>query len=152
MGKTDPVESVKSLYRDGMGTVPYATFMKCFNALLNDPGAVTPREPSEDLYDQFAAVCMALNLGIRDELERGDEREEEFYEKVYPLWKEHLSEEKLEEFQAVLEGTSEERGSGHKDHEKERRLRRSEKALDAALREIEAQRPGGAGPRTGAPF
>ena len=144
MGKMDPVESVKSLYRDGMGTVPYAMFMKCFNALLDDPGEVTPKEPSEDHYDQFAAVCMALNLGIRDDLDRGEERREEFMEKIYPLWEEHVPEEKMAEFQALLEGTSEEKGSGREDREKERRFQKAEQALDAALREIEAQERGGA--------
>lgn len=145
MAKMDPLESVKSLYRDGMGTVPYATFMKCFNALLDDPGAVMPTEPSEELYDQFAAVCMALNLGIRDELDRGPEREEEFMENIYPIWKDRVPEEKMEEFQALLDGTSEEKGSGHEDREKERRFQQAEQALDAALREIEAQGRGGAG-------
>jgi hypothetical protein len=144
----DPVDSVRSLYLDGMGTVPYATFMKCFNALLDDPGEVTPKEPSEDLYESFGAVCMALNLGIRDELDRGEERREEFMEKIYPLWEEQVPEEKMQEFESLLEGTSEEKGSSHGDRDKERRFQQAEQALDAALREIEAQQPGGAGRRT----
>jgi len=138
MGKFDPAEAVKRIYHEGLGTVPYAAFMRCFNQLFEDPVGLKPREPSKELYGTFEAVCMGVEAGIRDEMGREQQRKEEFYAHLYPLWKEKLPEADFRRFQMVLDGTLREQlTQEHK--EREERFRKAEDALSAALRQADTK-------------
>jgi len=138
MRKPDPEEVVRNIYLEGMSYVPYPTFMRCFNKLLEDPSTVKPREPSEELYRTFEAVCMGISAGIRDEMNRGEERKKEFYEKIYPVWGRKLSSAQAQRCQMILDGTLKE-GEAAEQKEKEQQFKKAEEALSAAIRDAEVK-------------
>jgi len=138
MRKPEPEEVVRNIYLEGMSYVPYATFMRCFNKLIEDPSTGEPREPSEELYGTFEAVCMGVSAGIRDEMNRGEERKQEFYEKIYPVWRRKLSSAQAQRCQMILDGTLKE-GEAAEQREKERQFKKAEEALSAAIRDAEAK-------------
>ena len=135
MPETKAPETIKAAYEEAREGVPYATFMKCFNALLEDPAEIEPKQPEEDLHPYFEAVCMSFDLGIRDEQNRGERRRKEFFENIYPLWREQMPAGRFHHMDKILEGDSEIKGSKRQDRQRERQLEKAERALDDALRE-----------------
>ncbi len=135
MAETKAPETIKAAYEEAREGVPYATFMKCFNALLENQAEVEPKQPEEDLYPYFEAVCMAFDLGIRDEQNRGQRRRKEFFDNIYPLWREQMPAGRFHHMDQILEGSSEVKGSKRQDRQRERQLEKAERALDDALRE-----------------
>jgi len=101
--RIDPVAKVRELYEAGY-PVPYATFMRVFNELLEDPVKLVPREPEDSLTETFRAACMAVRVGILDPENRGDERIREFRQRVYPVWKAKLPAERFKEYDELMKG------------------------------------------------
>lgn len=104
MGKIDPIKVINTIYFEETRRVPYPIFMNCFDRLLQDPPDLQPAEPSEDLEPWFRAVCLALDRGIADSERRGEDRKQEFYEHIYPVWKEALNKSDLQPYQEILDG------------------------------------------------
>jgi len=125
MRPTEPEAAIVQMYEEDAQPVPYPVFMKCFNKLLKDPQALEPAEPSDALEESFRAVCMALDVGLRDTLERGEDRERDFRDHIYPVWTEWLSEEKLARYKRILDGKAR-RQRRREEWEKLRRLARQE--------------------------
>ena len=137
MQRPEPEQAVREIYREEMAYVPYPVFMRCFGKLLEDPVSAKPREPSEELYDAFEAVCMAINAGIRDEMDRGEMRRKEFYERIYPVWKQKLSRAQYERCQMILDGTLR-KMEAERHGQRARELKKAEDALSAAIKDAEA--------------
>ncbi|MEF8788463.1 MAG: hypothetical protein V5A84_05290 [Planctomycetota bacterium] len=135
MAEKKAPETIKAAYEEARGAVPYATFMKCFNALLDDPAEMEPKQPEEDLYPYFEAVCMAFDLGIRDEQDRGDDRRKEFFDHIYPVWREQVPAGRFHHMDQILEGSSELKGSKSQQRRRQRQMDKAERALDSALKE-----------------
>lgn len=102
--RIDIAGKIQALYNEGGRPVPYAAFMRVFNALLEDPVELVPREPSDGLREDFRAACMAANLGILDPEGRGEERIEEFRRTIYPVWKAKLSADEFAAYERLLQG------------------------------------------------
>ena len=135
MAESKAPETIKAAYEEARGAVPYATFMKCFNALLEDQAQMEPKQPTEDLYPYFEAVCMAFDLGIRDEQDRGADRRKEFFDHIYPMWREQVPAGHFHHMDRILEGSSELKGSKRQDRQRQRQMEKAERALDSALKE-----------------
>ncbi|MGD2175932.1 MAG: hypothetical protein PVJ27_11060 [Candidatus Brocadiaceae bacterium] len=112
LSSVDPIGKIQQIYREGTRKVPYTMFMNVFNELLADPSELVPREPSPELRERFRALCMAANVGVADPEGRGDERVQEFLEKVYPVWRDELPAEEFEEYERIVEGRMRERFRG----------------------------------------
>ena len=102
--RIDPLGKVLEMYNDGSRQVPYLTFMHVFNDLLEDPLAVVPKEPSDELKDTFRAACMAASIGVTDTEGRAAQRLKEFQTKVLPLWKDKLGRKEFRQFEDVIRG------------------------------------------------
>jgi len=102
--RLDPVGKVEEMYSEGTHEVSYLTFMNIFNDLLQDPMAVVPREPAEELVGKFRAACMALSMGVADTEGRAAERLEEFRAKVLPVWRESMTKEEFRKFEDIMRG------------------------------------------------
>lgn len=144
MGKlSDPEESIKQLYEEDIRQVPYPVFMRCFDKLLADPPSPEPAPPSDELEKSFRAVCMALDLGIDDRQERGEDRKEEFHEHILPAWKKHLSEARFEAYQEILSGKVRKRMERLRRQEQKRKAeehqQREEEMRSAAARERQSR-------------
>ena len=100
----DPVASINRVFLEGTRMVPYPLFMTCFNKLLKEPSKLDPRQPSEELKEYFRAVCMAIDLGIADPSGRGEDRKKEFFNSIYPVWKQGLPESDFQRYQEILGG------------------------------------------------
>ena len=135
MAETKAWETIQAAYEEARGAVPYATFMKCFNQLLEDPAELEPKEPDQDLMPCFKAVCMAFDLGIRDEQGRGDDRRKEFFENIYPVWRKEVPAGQFHHMDQILEGTSELKGSKSSVRQRQRQLDKAERELDSALKD-----------------
>lgn len=109
MGKIDPIKVINTIYFEETRSVPYPIFMNCFDRLLQNPPDLQPAEPSEDLEPWFRAVCLALDRGIADPERRGEDRKQEFYEHIYPVWKEALGKSGFQPYQEILDGKVHER-------------------------------------------
>ncbi len=103
-GVANPVKSIEKIYNEELREVPYPLFMRCFDRLFLAPPKPDPAEPSPELKDDFRAVCMAAERGIADPEGRGKDRIKEFYEYVYPVWREKINEADFKEFQDILDG------------------------------------------------
>ncbi len=102
----DPVKSIEKIYHEEMREIPYPVFMKCFDRLfVETPHSAAP--PAAELKKYFRAVCMAVERGIADYERRGADRVKEFYETVYPVWKDGMPEGEFREFQNILDGSGE---------------------------------------------
>jgi len=99
----DPVQTIAKIYQEGMHKVPYPIFLKCFNTLMEDPLKCKPKKPSEQLEPFFRAACQAIDLGVIDSLGRAEDRQKEFYDHVYPLWKQGLPAAKFQPYQDILD-------------------------------------------------
>jgi len=104
LSSADAMGKIQQYYLDGSRPVPYLTFMHVFNDLLEDPTAVIPKEPSEELKEKFRAACMAVNVGVFDTEGRGDDRVREFKEKVLPVWQQKLPAEEFAKYQDIIDG------------------------------------------------
>ena len=104
MAIADPVGAIERIFRARSHPVPYPTFMSCFNRLLKDPAGMVPHPPSEELKGVFRAVCMALDIGIADASGRGEDREREFKERIYPIWKQAWPPEEFKSYEDILKG------------------------------------------------
>ena len=133
MQPTDPVTAIAQMYKDANRLVPYATFLKCFHKLTKDPATVEPKDPTDELRAVFRAVCMALDLGIQDTLERGEQRQKEFYEHVYPVWKQSMAEDEFEQYDRILDGTL------RKARQRERREKQKQAAEEAFMEGVEVK-------------
>ncbi len=102
--RLDVVGKIQQMYDAGKQPIPYATFMRVFNELLQDRVKVVPWEPADELREHFRAVCMAVSAGVLDVEDRGPQRIEEFRTKVYPVWKAKLPPEEFKEYEQILEG------------------------------------------------
>lgn len=125
----DPIGKIQQIYLEGTRHVPYMTFIHVFNELLADTVAVVPKEPCEELREMFRATCMAANVGVSDPQGRGEQRVEEFRQKVYPVWKEKLPAEEFAKFEDILQGAMREKFRGKK---KEPELAVPEPSADSA--------------------
>ena len=109
LAKIDPIGKIQQLYMEGR-PVPYLAFMYVFNGLLADPTRGTPAAPDVGLAENFRAACMAANVGVIDTEGRGEERLQEFRDKVYPLWKSKLTPDQFARFERIYEGKMRETG------------------------------------------
>jgi len=159
----DAVGSITKMHREGFHRVPYQVFMTCFNKLVRDPAKVEPYQPSEELKQYFRAVCLAIDAGIADPMGRGEDRKREFYERIYPLWKQRLPQAEFQPYQEILDGRLRERLERERleqqQREAEEARRKREQALavrpdedrhalfqqltEAALKEAEAEETAG---------
>jgi len=101
----NPVQSIEKIYQEGRHKVPYPVFLKCLNKLLQDPAKGTPAQPADELEPYFRGVCQAIDVGVADSLGREKDRQKEFYERIYPVWKQKLSPEKLKQYEDILDAT-----------------------------------------------
>jgi len=131
----DPVGSINKMFLDGTRPVPYPLFMTCFNKLLKDPQRIEPNAPSENLQEHFRAVCMALDLGIADPTGRGEDRKKEFYQHVYPVWKQALPETEFQRYQEILDGTTRRRRLEERQEEQRRQAEQARLAMEQAAAE-----------------
>ncbi|MHC4481031.1 MAG: hypothetical protein ACYS1C_08720 [Planctomycetota bacterium] len=125
LARVDIIGKIEQLYMDGR-LVPYLTFMQVFNELLADPRNITPKPPSDELKEAFRAVCMCVNVGIVDTEGRQEEREQEFREKVYPVWKAALPAEEFAGYEDIIQGGL-----------RERRRLQAQREAEAAERQAE---------------
>ncbi len=101
---SDPAKTIERIYQDEIHEIPYPVFLKCFDSLCIQPPKPDPAEPTEELKNDFRAVCMAAERGVADADSRGEDRIKEFYEYIYPAWKEQLREDEFQEYQDILDG------------------------------------------------
>ena len=136
--KADPVASINQIFQEDSRRVPYPVFMRCFDALMKEPGGTEPEEPSADLKETFRAVCLAIDVGIADRQQRDEDRIEEFYEHIYPVWKEALPESEFQAYQQILDGQVGERMRQRRREEQkkcaEEARKRREKEMDPEFR------------------
>ncbi len=135
MQLVDPTASVSKMFRDGNRLVPYPLLMACLNRLLKDPSALAPHPPSEDLRPLFRAACMAVDLGVADPLERDEERKKEFFEHIYPVWRQSMSAEEFQPYQDILDGKTRQRMEQQREEEGRRRAEEAQEALEKAAEE-----------------
>ncbi len=133
--RADPVASIRKIYNEEIRAIPYPVFMRCFDKLLVNPPEPKPTAPSEDLKKYFKTVCMAVERGVSDTERRGEDRIREFYDHVYPVWKDSLSEDEFKGYQDILDGKVRE--------EKKRRERQMQESFDE-FQEVRKKRDPGA--------
>ncbi len=122
LSSVDPIGKIQQIYREGERPVPYPIFMSVFNELLIDEVEVEPKKPSEELKEKFRAVCMAVHAGVADPLDRGDQRIEEFYEKIHPVWKDALASEEFQKYDHILAGKMRQKFQGKAGSEEEQEV------------------------------
>ncbi len=127
MPKVDVLSKIEDFYMADR-PVPYLTFMNVFNDLLSDPVKVAPKEPSEELKAKFRAACMAANVGLIDTEGREEERLDEFYHKVVPVWDAKLPLAEARELEGIRQGKL-----------REERRREAEERAKAATRQAETR-------------
>jgi len=116
--------------------VPYQVFMTCFDKLFKEPSRGEPLPPSEELKQYFRAVCMAVDLGITDPEGRGPDRIREFYERIYPVWKEGLPQADFQTYQEILDGKLRQRLEQER---REQQMREAEQARQRREQELAAR-------------
>lgn len=100
----DAIGMIKRIYMSGQGGIPYASFLMCFNALLEPGTPVRPKPPGPELRERFEACCMAMNIGIEDSLGREKDREREFTEIVWPVWEKAFPKADVDRFHKLVTG------------------------------------------------